>query len=170
VAASEGNEVLKKPLIKAVVLDFSVVTHVDTTAVQNLVDARAEIEKWADGPVEFHFAQILSPWIRRALIAGGFGVGRARHTVTDEVAPVVPPQHQQVFRTDEEEFVDTLSKREAQQQGPGYLGRYPASQDSSLQPILNASTPFFHLDLTTAVKSAEAGVTGYDHGGKAQES
>ena len=27
-------------------------THVDTTAVQNLVDVRAEIEKWADAPVE----------------------------------------------------------------------------------------------------------------------
>ena len=68
-AANEASEVMKKPLIKAIVLDFSVVyaysiptassylnftprTHVDTTAVQNLVDVRAEIEKWADGPVE----------------------------------------------------------------------------------------------------------------------
>jgi len=133
------------------------------------VDVRAEIEKWANGPVEFHFAQILSPWIRRALIAGGFGIGRARHAVVDEVAPVVPPQHQQIFRNDEEEFIDTLSKREAQQQGPRHLERYPESQDSSLQPILNTSAPFFHIDLASAVKSAEAGVIGHGHGGKAQE-
>ena len=70
---------------------------------------------------------------------------------------------------EEEELIDTLSKREAQQQGSGHLGRYPESQNSSLQPILNTSTPFFHLDLASAVKSAEAGVIARGHGGKAQE-
>lgn len=64
-----------KPLCRAVVLDFAAVANLDTTGVQNLVDTRKEVEKWADAPVEFHFSGILSPWVRRALIAGGFGQG-----------------------------------------------------------------------------------------------
>jgi sodium-independent sulfate anion transporter 11 len=78
-----------KPLLKAVILDFQAVANLDTTGVQNLVDARKEVEKWADRAVEFHFSGILSPWIRRALIAAGFGQGQARHGTALEIAPVV---------------------------------------------------------------------------------
>lgn len=78
-----------KPLLRAVVLDFAAVANLDTTGVQNLVDTRKEVEKWADAPVEFHFSGILSPWVRRALIAGGFGQGIPRHGTALEVAPVV---------------------------------------------------------------------------------
>jgi sodium-independent sulfate anion transporter 11 len=78
-----------KPLLRAVILDFSAVANIDTTGVQNLVDARKEVEKWADRPIEFHFAGILSPWIRRALIAGGFGRGIDRGDPNGEIAPVV---------------------------------------------------------------------------------
>ncbi|CAK9785646.1 sulfate permease [Cutaneotrichosporon oleaginosum] len=78
-----------KPLLRAVILDFSAVANIDTTGVQNLVDARKEVEKWADKPVDFHFTGILSPWIRRALIAGGFGRGINRADPNGEIAPVV---------------------------------------------------------------------------------
>lgn len=78
-----------KPLLRAVILDFSAVANVDTTSVQNLVDARKEVEKWADRSVEFHFTGLLSPWIRRALIAGGFGKGTPRPGVAVDIAPVV---------------------------------------------------------------------------------
>lgn len=86
-AGSESDR--DKPLLRAVILDFSAVANIDTTGVQNLVDARKEVEKWADKPVEFHFAGILSPWIRRALIAGGFGRGIARGDANGQIAPVV---------------------------------------------------------------------------------
>ncbi|TRM56858.1 sulfate transporter family-domain-containing protein [Schizophyllum amplum] len=84
------NEAL--PLLRAVVLDFSSISHIDTTAVQSLIDTRNEIERWTDAPVEFHFASILSPWIRRALVAGGFGFVANAHDAgrSHEVAPVVP--------------------------------------------------------------------------------
>ncbi|ODN79929.1 hypothetical protein L202_03814 [Cryptococcus amylolentus CBS 6039] len=93
----------EKPLLKAVILDFAAVANLDTTGVQNLIDTRTAMEKWADGPVEFHFCGILSPWIRRALIAGGFGQGRTKEGAALEVAPAVienlenaasPPTHE----------------------------------------------------------------------------
>ena len=77
-----------RPLLKAFVFDFSSVSNVDTTSIQTLVDVRRAVEQYADRTIEFHFANILSPWIRRALLAGGFGTGPATRHIT-EVAPVV---------------------------------------------------------------------------------
>nr|XP_031857822.1 uncharacterized protein CI109_006765 [Kwoniella shandongensis]KAA5524894.1 hypothetical protein CI109_006765 [Kwoniella shandongensis] len=102
-----------KPLLRAVILDFTAVANLDTTGVQNLIDTRVGAEKWADGPVEFHFCGILSPWIRRALIAGGFGTGNIRAGTALEVAPAVienlenaasPSVDRERHRNDEEAF------------------------------------------------------------------
>src|ERR1700729_2626647 len=83
-------------------------SHIDTTGIQSLIDTRVEVERWADRPVEvrchtylmvysilildsqFHFATVLSPWIRRALVAGGFGIGTSTITIHQEIASVVP--------------------------------------------------------------------------------
>ncbi|WVQ67849.1 uncharacterized protein L199_006054 [Kwoniella botswanensis] len=88
-AAILAENDLTKPKLRAVILDFTAVANLDTTGVQNLIDTRVEVEKWADAKVEFHFCGILSPWIRRALIAGGFGQGNTRKGTALEVAPAV---------------------------------------------------------------------------------
>ncbi|GAA5890145.1 hypothetical protein JCM5296_002830 [Sporobolomyces johnsonii] len=90
--SSEEIEVEKeKPLLRAVVFDFSGVSHVDTTSLQNLVDLKRSLERYVGDHVEFHFASILSPYIKRALLAGGFGTGKG--WIGDErpleIAPVV---------------------------------------------------------------------------------
>ena len=77
-----------RPYLHALVLDFGSVANVDSTSVQVLVDLRNALERYRGGPVQFHFAHILSPWIRRALLAGGFGTGRIHRHVT-EIASVV---------------------------------------------------------------------------------
>lgn len=90
-AAAEIEADRTKPRLRAVILDFAAVANLDTTGVQNLIDTRKECEKWADRPIDFHFCGILSPWIRRALIAGGFGQGfNLKRGTALEVAPVVP--------------------------------------------------------------------------------
>ncbi|EPY54230.1 sulfate transporter [Schizosaccharomyces cryophilus OY26] len=65
-----------RPLLRAIILDFSAVNHIDTTGVQSLVDTRKELELYADDEVEFHFTDINSGWIKRTLIAAGFGKPR----------------------------------------------------------------------------------------------
>ena len=119
-------------------------SHVDTTSVQALIDARDEIERWADRPVEFHFASILSPWIRRSLVAGGFGYdhrsqpdGR-RH----DVAAVPPPYE-----------VGPSEMKEVPLPDPSY-GAIDQGEASAVQ----VDTPFFHLDLAEAVAAAEVGL------------
>lgn len=78
-----------RPLLRAIVLDFGSVSNIDSTSVQVLVDLRNALELYRGAPVEFHFAHILSPWIRRGLLAGDFGTGTVRRHVT-EIAAVVP--------------------------------------------------------------------------------
>ncbi|KAI0781182.1 sulfate permease [Trametes elegans] len=145
----ENADNLAKPVLHAIVLDFSGVSQIDTTAVQALIDTRNEVERWADKPVEFHFATILSPWIRRALIAGGFGTGVSNAPA--EIAPVVPYRGGRTL-PEKHKVVDIEAIDEE-------------GVDVSEAPIVPEDTPFFHFDLTSAVRAAEAGLAplGYAH-------
>ncbi|EJT96818.1 high affinity sulfate permease [Dacryopinax primogenitus] len=154
----------KKPLLKAVVLDFSAVSQIDTTAVQSLVDLRRELEHWVDAPVEFHFAGILSPWIRRALIAGGFGTGTPGRSLPIEIAPVVPPSDDRAWGPGDEfparqgghrEDLEALATDadSGLEKDPNALAG--ASTTDFEAPIVSTMTPFFHFDLSTAVRSVQ---------------
>ncbi|KAG6821156.1 hypothetical protein H0H93_005376 [Arthromyces matolae] len=146
--ASEQELNLKKPDLHAIVLDFSQVSHIDTTAVQSLIDTRAVVEKWADHPVEFHFATVLSPWIRRALIAGGFGIGISSSGEAPDVAPVV------AYNASAASFVGVQDDHNIES------GDIKKTNDlesqSELEPIISEDTPFFHIDLVSAVRAAES--------------
>jgi len=128
-------------------------SQVDTTSVQALVDARAEIERWADHPVEFHFASILSPWIRRSLVAGGFGYDHGsrpdsrRHDVATVPAPYDSDSlHVGPSSTD----IEAKETKEVPLPDPSY-GAIDRGEASAVQ----VDTPFFHLDLAEAVAAAE---------------
>ncbi|GJN87603.1 hypothetical protein Rhopal_000558-T1 [Rhodotorula paludigena] len=81
----------EKPLLRAVVFDMSSCSNIDTTSVQNIVDLKRSLERYAGSQVQFHFASILSPYIKRALLAGGFGTGTGWTGPERplEIAPVV---------------------------------------------------------------------------------
>ena len=188
--AIEDNGSLSLPLCRAVILDFAAVANLDTTGVQNLIDLRREVEKWADQSVEFHFAAVLAPWTRRALIAGGFGYGALRHSRPTEVAPALPPMdalspvdrarreqeaaeargdfsHNYSIRPTQQrqDRVEAAEQGEAERDGqfsatPGSGSDFEAgkrslaeSSASSETPILSTDTPFFHLDLASAIAS-----------------
>ncbi|WVR07225.1 hypothetical protein IAU60_004266 [Kwoniella sp. DSM 27419] len=171
-----------KPRLRAVILDFTAVANLDTTGVQNLIDTRVEVEKWADGPVEFHFCGILSPWIRRALIAGGFGQGQARAGTALEVAPAVIahlesaaspaaverdsdgfPIHQRNIHDIETGDNNGESSGTSSAEGSFYGEKNLASTEEAARrgsegsgrtvPLLDRSTPFFHFDLADALNS-----------------
>ena len=94
--------------------------------------------------MEFHFATILSPWIRRALIAGGFGTGQPSSRAPTEIAPVVP------YRGGRRQLAD-------RQKQPDIEAIEEVSKEEEA-PIVAEDTPFFHFDLTSAVQAAESGL------------
>lgn len=64
----------ERPTLKAVILDFSSINHVDITSVQNLIDVRNQLDKHASpDKVQWHFAHINNRWTKRALASAGFG-------------------------------------------------------------------------------------------------
>jgi sodium-independent sulfate anion transporter 11 len=63
-----------RPTLKAVILDFSSVNNVDITSVQNLIDVRNQLDRYAaPEKVQWHFACVTNRWTKRALAAAGFG-------------------------------------------------------------------------------------------------
>ncbi|KAK4706104.1 solute carrier family 26 (sodium-independent sulfate anion transporter), member 11, partial [Phenoliferia sp. Uapishka_3] len=152
-----------KPLLRAVIFDFSGVSNVDTTSVQNLVDLRRVLERYADQPVEFHFATILSPWIKRALLAGGFGTG-ANNSRPIEIAPVVQGES-----ASSPEVIRHFQRRPTPGNGADSTisdiegGRSASLGDDDVKggdgldlegPVVSSLTTTFHLDLASAVNAA----------------
>jgi solute carrier family 26 (sodium-independent sulfate anion transporter), member 11 len=126
-------------------------TQVDMTSVQALIDTRDEIERWTDHPVEFHFASILSPWIRRSLIAGGFGYERSSQpTRAHDVATVVSNDASQPVSSPTD--VEVGETKEVPLPDPSY-----GTVHGGEAPAVQVDTPYFHLDLAGAVAAAEAG-------------
>jgi sodium-independent sulfate anion transporter 11 len=63
-----------RPTLKAIILDMSSVNNVDLTSIQNLIDVRNQLDKWAaPDTVDWHFTNINNRWTKRALAAAGFG-------------------------------------------------------------------------------------------------
>ncbi|KXN82527.1 putative sulfate permease C3H7.02 [Leucoagaricus sp. SymC.cos] len=146
----------KKPWLHAIILDFSSVSHLDTTATQALIDTRAKIERWTDYPVEFHFATVLSPWISRALVAGGFGYGASHSRVPREVAAVVPYRDGAVPD-------DVSSQRSSSDIETGNIKTQVRAEENPAELrgwelLTPQDTPFFHIDLPSAVRAAESGL------------
>jgi solute carrier family 26 (sodium-independent sulfate anion transporter), member 11 len=78
-----------RPSLKAIILDFSSVTSVDVTSVQNLVDVRRQLDRHASPDVvEWHFAGVRSPWARKALASVGFGRPSGKGKTVFSVAEV----------------------------------------------------------------------------------
>lgn len=166
-AATDVN----KPICRAIILDFAAVANLDTTGVQNLIDLRNEVEKWADGTVEFHFSAVLAPWTRRALIAGGFGYGTPRHSTIAEVAPTFPPmdalspadraqREAEILEARQNDRVTQVEAKVANSHEADFEAgkRSIASSTSSVEaPLLATTTPFFHLDLASAIAAVAPG-------------
>ena len=102
---------------------------------------------------------MLSPWIRRALIAGGFGIGH-KGRIPSEVAPVVP--YGDVRHITSPDLEAEKTDIESNTQGSitelrrGSSSSKPdRDSNASLEPITLEDTPYFHFDIVAAVKAAE---------------
>lgn len=129
------NQPSKKPLLKVLCLDFSQVAQVDSTAIQSLFDLRKAVNRYADRQIEFHFAGIISPWVKRSLISVGFG------TINDEYSDEsIIAGHSSVHVTrmgkDEEECTSESSGQNIVQE-----------DQSSVCAATGTNLPFFHIDI-----------------------
>lgn len=149
-----------RPILRAVVLDFSAVSTIDTTGIQCLVDTRRQLNRYADREVEFHFSNIISPWVRRSLLAGGFGTGQP----LKQVVELVPVISNAVEVKDSQASLGD-GKKELKQRFKAYAtnkdfkdGRFHHKEEYDLEAgdertgsdwghLTASDTPFFHIDI-----------------------
>jgi len=140
-----------RPVLHAIILDFSAVNHVDVTSVQGLIDVRAQLDRYAaPDNVEWHFASINSRWTKRALTTAGFGYvdsERFRERRSNHWNPVYSfaSASPNVNRTDVE--------------SPDEINRVGAGA-GKLSTVHGMNRPFFHVDVQAAVESAVTGIQG----------
>jgi solute carrier family 26 (sodium-independent sulfate anion transporter), member 11 len=106
---------------------------------------------------QFHFATILSPWIRRALIAGGFGIGDSFYKIPHEIAPVVS------YRDEMKDDRDSVPQADGDLEGSGLKKASSSAKAQTSTTLFAPETPFFHLDLTAAVHAAELSLAASFH-------
>lgn len=141
-----------RPILRAIILDFSAVNHVDVTSVQGLVDVRAQLDRYAaPESVEWHFASINSRWTKRALTTAGFGyIDRERFASRQHWNPVYSyaPLDTAVPKVGDEEAQNEIQA----------IGGQKSFFPSKVSTVHGQNRPFFHMDVPAAVESAIASV------------
>ncbi|KAL1914562.1 uncharacterized protein VTP21DRAFT_8187 [Calcarisporiella thermophila] len=144
--AKQSSEEL--PVLKALVLDFSGVHHVDTTGLLVLVDLRTQINRYAGREVEWHFAGIIEGDVRRALIAGGFGIAKRHENISSEISPDGATSNP--LRSEDTEESNDEDKRDIEK------SQHRDSPAATETTTVELTAPYFHVDLDEAVRAAAA--------------
>lgn len=170
-----------RPTLKAIILDLSSVNNVDITSVQQLIDVRNQLDKYASpSTVDWHFASINNRWTKRALVSAGFGYPTPDSTSTHRWKPIFSVAElggsdsaaQAAERSANEKELEEARTREASRPSNG--DGINADSDSGLSSndlknvgirtsgraaVVNGlNRPLFHIDLTSALQSAIANV------------
>lgn len=144
-----------RPKLRALILDFSGVPHLDLTGLQNLIDCRNQLDRHADRAVQWRFVGISNPWIKRALIKGSFGVSDNREFSMFSVAHVGQTDADPEFgaATDAEHGGIELASSHQQRANNKPTSR--SDGDSRVLPLLSIDRPYFHIDIDEAIRAAE---------------
>ncbi|TQV95082.1 sulfate permease [Cordyceps javanica] len=164
-----------RPILKAIILDFSTVNHIDVTAAQALIDVRNQLDRYAaPGTVDWHFAHVENRWTKRALAAAGFGYRTPKPRVGENAG-----QWKTIFSIADLGGADSAAKAAALDDKTG-RGSYDieskVAPDSEIWPasgsenndvpknpssarlvaVHGLNRPYFHFDLQEAVEAAVA--------------
>ncbi|KAJ4366281.1 hypothetical protein N0V83_007917 [Neocucurbitaria cava] len=150
-----------RPILRAIILDFSAVNNVDVTSIQGLIDVRAQLDRHAaPETVEWHFASINSRWTKRALTTAGFGyMDRERFAARAHWNPV----YSYVPLETPSSSPNKLHDPEAQEGAHGADDGHKALPAGKVTTIHGQNRPFFHIDVAAAVESAISGVDKLDN-------
>jgi len=173
-----------RPTLKAIILDFSSVNNVDITSVQQLIDVRNQLDRYAaPDVVDWHFACINNPWTKRALVSAGFGYPSEKHDIRHRwkpifnvaeiggsesaasVAEAIANANEKKTRqhTKDAQHVSTVNDV-INNDGPGSSDNevYKTGAIVTKRPhravVNSVNRPLFHIDLTSALQSAIANV------------
>lgn len=160
-----GEDIHTKPLLRAVILDFSNVNVIDMTSLQGLVDLRNRLDRHAaPAAVEWHFSGVQSRWTRQSLVFAGFG--RPSTSNLDALGNWCP-----AYSVSTSFAGATLN----QEYEPNLRRKYVTEEDGERRyttdakdptngvtmegkrrtvPIYGVDRPFFHVDLVDAVDAA----------------
>ncbi|KAH0544472.1 hypothetical protein FGG08_001369 [Glutinoglossum americanum] len=170
-----------RPILRAVILDFSSVNNVDITSVQNLIDVRNQLDRYTSpDTVDWHFACINNRWTKRALASAGFGY--PSNTITGRWKPIfsvaeiggrnsaaaeaerirkekeLRRPHGQGESHPKSDAITNVSHDPAGTGSDSVEELSKASKPPKLAVVHGLNRPFFHTDLTTALESAISSV------------
>ncbi|KAJ9614509.1 hypothetical protein H2200_002646 [Cladophialophora chaetospira] len=177
------------PTLKAVILDFQSVNNVDVTSVQDLIDVRNQLDRYASPePVQWHCANINNRWTKRALVSAGFGYPTEAQSELHRWKPIFSVAEiggdQSAAAAAETDYNrrQSRSARDEEAGGKTHVDNISSSsnendlskQITGSKPYVRASTkrvavvqglnrPFFHIDLTSALQAA---ITNVEHENK----
>ncbi|KAJ1919887.1 hypothetical protein H4219_001667 [Mycoemilia scoparia] len=170
------------PELRAIILDFSGVPHIDVTSTQNLVDVRKQLDRHADCSVAWHFAGIQNTWIKRSLISAGFGgsddtktvfsvasVGVKQDYDVDQIHTHADGLTRPLYKSEHENSDIAnleLNKSTVQEARIKDYSESPSLNESNDNrdleqtyvhvPILGVNRANFHIDLDEAIRAAES--------------
>ncbi|KAK7408416.1 hypothetical protein QQX98_009401 [Neonectria punicea] len=153
-----------RPILKAVILDFSTVNNVDVTSIQGLIDVRNQLDRFASPEiVDWHFANIENRWTKRALAAAGFGFRTPRNDESagqwkaifsiadlggDDSAATAIALGEKGGRVRQDiEAVETTNSQDSDK-------GFNKVSNSRLTAVQGLNRPYFHLDLQEALDAA----------------
>ena len=171
-----------RPTLKAVILDFSSVDNIDVTSVQQLIDVRNQLDRYASPSyVDWHFASVNNRWAKRGLVSGGFGYPTPRddgvHQRWKSIFSVAElgGDSSAAAAAELDANEKETRRRESQAQdveahasngsGDDEISKVagarvkPSDSSSRRAVVVNSiNRPLFHVDLTSALQAAIANV------------
>jgi sodium-independent sulfate anion transporter 11 len=141
---------VQRPLLRALVLDFSAVNFIDVTSTQALVDLRNQFDRYAaPNKVQWHFAGVTNPWTKRALVASGFGVD-TEETLNAKPGPFVSLSETEALEG--RRVAPPMPRKVGGDEEHGTLVQ--ETEAATMVAVYGVNRPFFHVDIPTAVESA----------------
>ncbi|KAE8397702.1 sulfate permease [Aspergillus pseudonomiae] len=152
------------PCLRAIILDFSSVNNVDITSLQNLVDVRNQLDAYASPVhVQWYFANISNRWAKWTLTSTGFGYLTLKQT--KRFQPWKP-----IFSVAElgssgdsaaaaERQLKTSQRKadDLEQDQTGQITE-PDTEARWVELVSGINRPYFHVDLTSALRGDIASI------------